>query len=528
MEISKKKMKRIVIALTAIILVCTIVVALVLIFDEDGGVDYLNDDLSQYVTISESDYKGYEISIPGRDLTDNFVEREIMRLRYNNRSSSQAPAGVTDVAVDVGHTVYIYYRGYLVEDDGSITELGGSSNTLAGEAVAYGVGSFSLSLLNKNYDLDSELDTLEIIGFDEGLVGAIPRDHILRSSEVVKSGKLMAGDEAYLILENTDGSCTTHTVVIGEEGLDAKFGSGFSSYLEGRDIGATYSDPEIKSADGERLYSRLMIGYALRCEAEPLKVEVEFPSYYQDRSLRGKEAVFEVYFKYSIVYDAPEYENEEFITETLKIKAEDLGNYDGANLVEKHNAKLRIEAEEKSALVRETLIEEAVWDRINSSLTVIELPISEVEEVYNERYGELYLIYLSNTLYASRFGSVDAFCVYYYGLNDTSEVAPYIKSLAEGDVREKLAFYYIMRQENLVPNEETVKARYDELVSEYLDDAVNNSHKSELEGLTESKREERILEIKDEIIEYYGEDYFLDIVYYEYVIDDIIGFAIIK
>ena len=45
MEISKKKMKRIVIALTAIILVCAMVVALVLIFDKvhraSGNIAYL-------------------------------------------------------------------------------------------------------------------------------------------------------------------------------------------------------------------------------------------------------------------------------------------------------------------------------------------------------------------------------------------------------------------------------------------------------------------------------------------------------
>jgi hypothetical protein len=52
-----------------------------------GDVDFLKDDLSKYITISEEDYKNYTINLSFDSVDSSDVEREIMQLICKNKNS---------------------------------------------------------------------------------------------------------------------------------------------------------------------------------------------------------------------------------------------------------------------------------------------------------------------------------------------------------------------------------------------------------------------------------------------------------
>ena len=99
------------------------------------GFSYTESDLTEYVQISESDYKNYTIEVPTLAVTDADIERKIMGLLSANRASSPSNKGAKmfKVPVSVGDNVYIYYRGYTVDENGVETEVDNTSNLLGSE-----------------------------------------------------------------------------------------------------------------------------------------------------------------------------------------------------------------------------------------------------------------------------------------------------------------------------------------------------------------------------------------------------------
>ena len=101
-----------------------------------------------------------------------------------------------------------------------------------------------------------------------------------------------------------------------------------------------------------------------------------------------------------------------------------------------------------------------------------------------------------------------------------------MQSEAESIVLEKLIFYYIIREEGLIPSNADFKATYEKFIGEHLDYYVSYIYAEELAKITdESEKAKRIEEIKGEMMDYYGEDYFRELVYYDYAYDDIISYA---
>jgi FKBP-type peptidyl-prolyl cis-trans isomerase (trigger factor) len=174
--------------------------------------------------------------------------------------------------------------------------------------------------------------------------------------------------------------------------------------------------------------------------------------------------------------------------------------------------------------MRKALIEEAMWEHYNSKVKIKKLPKGEVEEIYHQYYGELtsqYQLYYSP--YYSSFGE---FVRAYYNLSSSADWDSYINELAESVIVEKLIFYYIIRAEKLVPSDTEFQNMYNETVQEYLDYYVNDIYAEEIASLkTDAEKEARIIEIKEEMLDYYGEEYFDEIVYYDYALDKIIAFA---
>ena len=147
------------------------------------GFSYLESDLSEYVSISSADYKNFTVTLPDLSVKDADIERKIMGLLTANRASEAEGGGATmfRVPITVADEVYIYYRGYTVDENGVETDVENASNFL-GKERKLTVGSLSF-----------------IEGFEEGLIGAVPWDHHFDPEhERLSSGTVEAGDVIYV------------------------------------------------------------------------------------------------------------------------------------------------------------------------------------------------------------------------------------------------------------------------------------------------------------------------------------------
>ena len=312
----KANKKTVITALVCSALVVAITVGILISLFSGGGFDYMKSDLGEYILLSEADYKDYTLNINFDTVTDADVERKIMNLLYKNRAkeASNKGAEVTDVPVSVGDTVKIYYRGYTVDENGRENEVAGTSN-MTGEYHSLDIGSLST-----------------VIGFEEGLIGAVPAEHLFSPSKnLIREGGVLPGDVIYLsyTVMYPDGRSAKKTgerIDLRDPNLNEYYGEGFREYFDLSNIIIGSEILETKTfsyEDGDAVYFDMTVHSAIRCAAEPLMIEAQFPAHYSEKSLRGKKVYFDVYFKSSVVYETPEYD-ETFIKETLKVTEEQL------------------------------------------------------------------------------------------------------------------------------------------------------------------------------------------------------------
>ena len=520
-----KKRSIVIISIVASALVAAVIFGLVAVIIMQRDFDYMKADLSKYIEISENDYKNYDIELYFDEVTDKDVERKIMALLYQNRDKEPQYNGgnVTNLPISVGDKVHFYYRGYTVDENGREIDIENASNLLS-DISTLEIGSLSF-----------------IPGFEESLIGKNPKDYT--RLEIETEGTVQQGDVIYLSYSAMLPSGETvqkvsERIDLSYSGIDALYGLGFKDYFEGvgnpdgktatqKEIGKRISESvTFAYGSGSAVYFDMTVTHAQRAAQNVLTIDAHFPADYKEKSLRGLDVRFDVYIKYINVYNTPEY-NEKFITDTLKVTAEQLSSYSGATLTEKHREYLRALAAEENSEVCRALTEEAMWEYYHSRVKVKKLPKEDVNEVYKEYYNEVLSTY--EAYYSSSYNSVDKFAKDYFGLQSGESWIEYITKKAEEVIVEKMIFYYIIREEKLVPSGEEFDSLYNGAVEEYLVYYADNIYKSELEALkTEEERQKRLAEIKDEMLDYYGEEYFAEIVYYDYALDDIISFANVK
>lgn len=476
-----------------------------------GGVDFLKDDLSKYITISEEDYKNYTLNLSFDSVDNSDVEREIMKLICKNKNSKPEYNGgnVKNIPITVGDVAYIYYRGYTVDENGVETDLDQTSN-LTGEMISLEIGSGTF-----------------IKGFEEALIGKNPKDY--PQFELIKSGKVLPGDVIYLTYSVMlpDGRMYTREkerIDLSKSYVDSIYGKGFAAFLSNASVGSKIpSSQTFKMEDGDAIYYDMTVNYKTECEKNKLTLDIRFPMDYYDKDLRGKNAKFDVYVRYINIYNTPEY-NDTFIKETLKLTEESLSEYEGASLTEKHRNYLLENLKKENSEKIKTLKEEAMWEYYHSKVRVKKLPKEQVENVFDEYYYELATAYKSyGTVY---YDSLSDFARAYYELGANEDWEDYINERAEKVVTEKLIFYYIVRRENLIPAEADFDKLYQNAVDEYFNYYSEQFYKKELEAIKdETEKAKKLAEIKSEMLNYYGEEYFNEIVYYDYALEKIVDFA---
>ena len=262
----------------------------------------------------------------------------------------------------------------------------------------------------------------------------------------------------------------------------------------------------------------MKIEYVTRgCERAPLTIDVTFPADYGEESLRGVEAKFDVYISSSVIYDTPELD-EKFITETLKLTADDLKDHEGADTVAKYKSYLTSAIKSEINDINEKLIIDAVWDILFKKTEIKKMPEATVDQYYETYFNEVSYYY---SLYSSYYSNIDAAALEYLSLPSGTDWRKNLREKAENTAIEEIIFYYIIREEGFLPNKEEFNTMRQSIIdSHYAYHLELNSE--ELSKLKGDAYDKRAAEIKAEMLDYYGDEYFDENVYYNFGMDNII------
>lgn len=504
-------------------ILASVIVAIALNANKNKSIDYMKTNLSKYVTISADVYSSYDVKIEVPEVTEKDLNNAIIKVLCKNKIvPDDKPINRPNVTLSVGDVANIYYRGYTLGEDGEKEYFDGGCNFTDSTYYSLEIGSGSF-----------------ISGFEYNLIGKNQKDYATFTK--LTSGNTASGDIIKLTYSSyhADGTARmAQTAIIDlsdPEAVDEEWGKGFAEYFNkhaGKPIGVKFgtdadsenklrveSTRESDDVNPTDVYFDMTISEAYRIsEGERLVVETYFPYDYNEESLRNKTAYFEVYIKTAQDYETPELDDK-FITETLKLKAEDLASFEGETLVEKYKSSLMADLKEEYDAKVRSAVELALWDHVIANANYKKLPESEVEEQYNSEIAEINSLYASG--YSSYYSSVDYFALAYLGLESGSDWKKAVRDNAETAIKQKLAFYYIIREENLIPEGEEYDAIYEEIFDEHLQTYLDYYKITEDSEDYETKLEDAKNTVKGQ----FDDDYWFELVVYDYAIEKLIANA---
>ena len=471
----------------------------------DKEINYLKANLNKYISFENGAYKNIEVDIPLLEYDDEQLERRINALLVQNKDKTPKNNGfgMISTPITLGDVVKIYYRGYKVDEDGKQVAFDGSSNFTDETPYSLEVGSATF-----------------IPGFEEALIGVVPGDYATFSA--IYSGSVSSDMVVYisytaLYPDGTSATATSKRFDLANTDIDAELGEGFLAMLVGDgenaalQIGEKVAAKTFPYGEGSAGYTDIVVNYATKCEGNPYTIDVTFPADYGEASLRGVAVKFDIFPSSVVVYDIPEY-NDEFLTETLKVNADDYANFPGQTLAERYKASLKEQIELSLEVANITLISDVLWETFKKEVKVKKLPKQSVNKYYNSYYSEIQSYYQNNSSY---FTSIDAAAINYLGLGQDADWRAYITEMAEDAVIEKLIFYYIIRKEDFIPSRSEYNETYEKLYNEHLASYIETNGSS-LSGLEGSQYTNEYNRLKAEMDKQYTEDYFKECVYYEY------------
>ena len=582
-------------AVALVAVIASIIIGVVINSKKNYRVDFMNDNLSKYVSISKDVYTDITLEITGVDpVRELDVENAILQALCKNKNKEPLYDGIylKNQTLSAGDVVYLYYRGYTLDKDGNPNYFDGGCN-FSSEASELELGSGGF-----------------IPGFELNLIGKNAKDYSA-FKRVDSVGPIGDGDKIFIsyVKELNTGAvsstkCATVDLSMDIAELDKKFGTGFYSGIVGQQYGSipdftvetdngneiykdvkvykttgegdviqlTYSayyfdggvvasksaiidlsDPEVDKIYGEgfrdffingnapigtkalnesgksatlntkaaedelNAFYDMTVSYVYDLGENPLTVETYFPAGYQDASLAGKTAYFDVYIEKAQIYEAPEY-NDAFITDTLKLTEEDLKDYEGETLTDKYTAKLRAELEEEYQKNVNAAVDAKLWDIFNEKAKVKSLPETDIRDYYDNYYNEIQTQYSS---YSSYYDSFDAFAREYLGLSAKADWDAELKKMAENSVKQKLVFYSIIRENGYIISDEELDERYREMADEYFESYLKSVGCSRDKYDSDEKYEKAKADHRKTYDGYYNKEYFSETIIYEYGFDKI-------
>lgn len=600
--------KRLWFRITAIAVLLAIViggVATALYFILRKDFDYMTSDLSDYVIISEDDYKNYDITVSVKRPGALELEERIMQLLASKKSSKAENDGVAQTVgvITNGSVVSIRYRGYTVDSDGNEVEFDGGTNFTSSTGYSLAIGSgdfisgFEYGLLGKEISEYSSMTSVTsgkikasdialvsmYIGYTGGVTdqltnvridlsdpamrekygdelidkligssigvnlgniaaetdsGSVVKDtvycdvtvkSVIRPSIVSTEGAYKYGDIVKITYKETDGDdvrTVTRKLLLENGIIDTNFGPELREFfypLVDSEGTVGYKSPKTVTDDDGVIYSDLEVIGVVKYEDKPITVEAYFPYDYEEASLAGKKVYFDVYVDNIIYYDTPVLD-EKFITETAGLTEEELAGYEGT-LIEKYRARVMETLEEEYEESVRYVAEQKMWEHLNASAEFVEIPEELVKSLYDKYYGEMASVY--NEYYSMYYESVEVFAPYYFGYDTSIDtVESYLTEIAETEVKEKLIFYYIGREEELFPDEDELNELFDEKVELLLPSYLSQNDCKRENFEDDESYNAKVAELRHEMIhEYYTEALIREAILYEVAIPKMLDMA---
>lgn len=535
---SPKKLseKNLAVLVTAIVLL-TFIVGTSAFFLVDAIINnkffsYRTSNLENYVTLSPDSYKGNKMNIDIAKPHDIDVDVAILALLASDKGDAlygghTVYTADSDFVITAGAKLTVWYRGYLLDEDGSKIDIASMSNLSGSKPSELEIGSgkfipgFELGLLGKNTAefakfvkiTDPEVDIIE--------------SHIA----YVSFSRLVDGGDEKKDTQKASGT----RIELSANDVDDNFGTGFKDKLLGAKIGEKMSFEA--TIDGKKYnYTDVTVDFVTDCESNPIKVEAYFPYDYSTPTLRNETAYFEVYVDSAVLYEEQKFDNayvEELLKrEGSKITLDELMEYEGKEYTDKYRTYVKKTIDDLYAEEYEQIVTEAVWNNILSSATIKKYPKAKVDKIHKEYIKDVKDQfdstggYLENSYGESKtYDDINSFARAYLGLSSTADWQKHLYSMSESLVKERLVLYYIMREEGLMPNNKELKAEIEKTKQVYLDEYVQqylDYDEKKREDFTDAEYEDYVEARAAEIFGYYDDDYFEETTLYDIVTKEMI------
>ena len=567
--------KILLIGIAALLLIATVVTVCIVLANKakSGGnntppteltsVDILDGDLSDYISIDEKYYKGYQVVINNR-ITDILTNHEIIKARYKHRK-----AGVRFYVLDGETKMYIeIYQddtGVNVKLTAEPTAVFTYNETAATYVATIGTDEYYIGTFGENEDLRCSKIT-DITGDNKANVGVsryiaalstlVSADSLPNTVEtpVVETAYKLAMYNAqlnkHLYFDGTMEDCYLGVTDKAVDAVDVYMetvGDGIISigdevnifykgyYLEGEEkvyfsggsnVGGTSHKLGIGSGGFVAGFEYNMIGKnpADYSADNPMIVETYFPKGYKNNpALAGKIAYFEVSVevkdgKYQITeYDVPALDDA-FILEKLELTEGKLSSFAGETLAEKYRAYIRDDIIKNGEMNQDDLALDAFWESVLAGAVVKKYPEKQLQQAYDDKMEEIIAYY---NYYYSNYYTLEQFGCLYFNLAIGSDWRAEITRVAKEEIKQQLVFYHIMNVEGLKPTQLEYERRFDEYLVAALDEEGKTPDKFKTQEEYEAMKESK----KAELIASRSEEYFKAMIYYEIGVKAVIEFA---
>lgn len=425
--------------------------------------DYETSDLSEYVDIPASAYKGQKLTIDKIvELDDDYLDEYV---RVNLITANGKDVYLTDRETKEGDVVALYYRAFVKNADGSVKEL--FSNMTDTSPLAYD---------------PAENDLKFGAEFDAKLIGLSDKNKM----EQKTTGKVEEGDRvlyasySYSYLISKEGEAKKYKTVMQEtpvrlelDTVDARFGEGFAAQLMGKEIGkqlksftATF-DANGDGASDEVTFD-LKISHVSKENA--ITFDITYPADYEKEELKGKTVSFVVCVN-GILGTARELLDKKFIEETLQYKPDEEDK--DKDIVEVFLTDLKESLAEQRESALKASVYGALFEKLQKELTFKSLPEDQVEMLVQAMEDEARAAYQQ---YNSQVGasSLKAFIHAYYDLETDVDYKEYFRETSETNVKQALIYYTIVRQENIKVTDKEYEEQYDGYMAQMLYNEMYN------------------------------------------------------
>ncbi len=417
--------------------------------------DYMTSDLSEYIALKRDQYTGQtvEIEMPPK-IDDAYVDGYI---RDEVLSDKGISIYMTDRNTATGDLLGLFYR-VTAEVDGKDSEL--LSNILEEDAEAYRLGSNDLKF---GAEFDRALTDLDMTNtLVKKTEGKVKPNQVLYATYSYSYPVYVEEKKEWKTVAQT----ATTRLDLAELAENGRFGEDFVNNLTDKDIGKKHSIDTKFDANGDGVAEDVIfsITVKLAVEEKPVTFTVTYPDDHELKALAGKTVRFFVCVN-GRLGSAKELLTEEIVKETIKYTPKDEDkNSDTVDAYIRDVKELLTDSRQEK--IQSDAVD-ALWEQLRESVNIIALPEDKVTAYYDAMYEQTKSAFSTyNTQVGA--GSLDEFIEIYYGVEEGTKHQDYFRECAENDVRDKLIYYTVLRNEGITVTDREIEETRPDVMTQLI------------------------------------------------------------